>query len=178
MSGINNRGGVDALSLVLFGNLANVAQLADLQSLLGGNNNNSNNTGQFSSNNFGQSIEQQLLALGLPTTQQQVYPLLSSFGRNMGQKSVSSSLSQVQSGGDFCEDNMQGKLSVSSRNRIGSSVSGQSESAKKQEHIVSVPCRARGMPMEHNFQVRAHLVKQRPRVRVLFGLPASLTLLR
>ena len=160
MPGNNNREGNDSLSLALFGNLA---KLVDLQGIMGNNsNNNGGRLGSNNNNNYGlgnaQSIEQQLRSLGLPVSQQQINALLSSSGgqHKMGQRSASSSLAQaMQSGGDSGEDNMSAKFSFSSRNRIGDSASMQSNSVNTQTRVAVVPCRARGMPMEHNFQVSA-----------------------
>eukprot|EP00429_Kryptoperidinium_foliaceum_P088989 CAMPEP_0176198616 /NCGR_PEP_ID=MMETSP0121_2-20121125/8143_1 /TAXON_ID=160619 /ORGANISM="Kryptoperidinium foliaceum, Strain CCMP 1326" /LENGTH=575 /DNA_ID=CAMNT_0017537469 /DNA_START=36 /DNA_END=1764 /DNA_ORIENTATION=+ len=157
MPGNNNREGNDSLSLALFGNLA---KLVDLQGIMGNNsNNNGGRLGSNNNNNYGlgnaQSIEQQLRSLGLPVSQQQINALLSSSGgqHKMGQRSASSSLTQaMQSGGDSGEDNMSAKFSFSSRNRIGDSASMQSNSVNTQTRVAVVPCRARGMPMEHNFQ--------------------------
>jgi len=130
----NTSDGNGALSLSLFGDLAKVV------GLLGNNNNNNNNGGYLGSTlGLNPQIEQQLRALGLHPSQ---YP--------------SAGVSQTQSssrGGDSGED-MSSKYSFSTRGQGGSSVSVQSGGRnKKPNRIVVVPCRARGMSMEHNFQV-------------------------
>mmetsp|Transcript_40742 Transcript_40742/g.117003 ORF Transcript_40742/g.117003 Transcript_40742/m.117003 type:complete len:513 (-) Transcript_40742:361-1899(-) len=138
MNNNNNGGANNPLSQALLGDLAKVVQLSDLQKLLGGMNNNNNSNNNLQPN----------LGIGNNPEIQRKLQQLGMFPLQQGNAGYG-----TQSSGDSGEDTS-GKFSFSSSRNFGTaSASAQSDRrSKKPKHIVVVPCRARGMPMEHNFQ--------------------------
>lgn len=153
-----NGNGNDALSLALVGGLAKVVGLADLQALLGNKNNSSSNinSGQDGRNldiSLSQTIEQQRQASSLLPMQQQQNNTVSPSGTILGQSASIVSQAPPSSHVGTPGDNMS-RFSYSTQRLEGSSATTSSGvRGNKTKRIVVVPCRARGMSIEHNFQV-------------------------
>lgn len=122
-------------------------QLSALQALLGMNTNTANiNPNMFTSSlGLGSELELKLRQFGMHPSQQRQQP--------------SQLDSMIQSSRTDAGDDNSGKVSVPSRSAVASTYSSRASIGQpgQTKRVVRVPCRARGMSMDHNFQVRPRM---------------------